>query len=117
MCDRAPNQSIEPFLAHTHQRRLNMTTSTKQLAAILGLGIVLAIGGTQAALAGANDGGPFSQTQWGSQASALVTNQKATSKATNAYNSYAAPRHQSNLPRITLPSATPEGNRAGWFMD
>jgi hypothetical protein len=31
----------------------------------------------------------------------------------------AAPKHQAsdNGPKVTMPSATPEGNRAGWVVD
>ena len=34
-----------------------------------------------------------------------------------ASSAVAAPKHVSAQPQITQPSATPEGNRAGWFMD
>src|SRR5262245_56612328 len=35
-----------------------------------------------------------------------------------ASNALAAPRvHEVNGPKITLPSQTPEGNRAGWFSE
>ena len=34
-----------------------------------------------------------------------------------ASNAVAAPKHLSAQPQITQPSATPEGNRDGWFLD
>jgi hypothetical protein len=37
-------------------------------------------------------------------------------KALQASSAVAAPKNGENGPKITMPSTTPEGNRAGWFM-
>src|SRR5262245_2723948 len=106
------------------ERNLTMSTTTMKsaiAAVILGVGI-LSAAGVQPTLAGSNDGGPFSHVQWGKGAAALnaqaYSPRRASNKQTNdAYNALAASRHQAGGPHITLPSATPDGNRSGWFQD
>jgi hypothetical protein len=83
-----------------------MTISTKLQPALatLAIGALLAISSPTISLAAANNGAPSAHAN-------------ASNKLTkDAYHSFAASRHPSDA-HITLPSATPEGNRAGWFQD
>jgi hypothetical protein len=79
-------------------------TKLQPALATLALGALLAVSDPAISLAAAKNGTPS------------VHADASNKLTTHAYHSFAASRRQSDG-HITLPSATPEGNRAGWFMD